>query len=213
MVRKTLYCYLFCFVISSILDIKLAFWFVLIGFVLSPFYYKYKNEKKESEEKIIEQSCKRTETICANIVEIENECSWGEYTYWVICEYWCRGEKFIFRSMPVTYELNLSVGQEIEVMVEPDDYTNYYVRLNDYIILPEQREGVKVGKMYFISENMWGKSKEKQVFIGILLIALWGCLMAMWLFFQKGLINLEEIRVIGLLLCVLLVITRKKVGW
>lgn len=213
MVKKMLYYYLFCFVISSILDIKLAFWCILIGFVLSPFYYKYKSVKKESEEKITEQSCKRTETICANVIEIEKECSWGEYTYWVICEYWCRGEKFIFRSIPVTYELNLSVGQEVEVMVEPENYTNYYVILNDFIILPEHREGVKVGKMYFISENLWGRSAEKQVFIGVLLIVFFLGLMVMWYFAQKGILSFGEVRAIGLLGCVLIVVIRKKVGW
>ena len=92
-------------------------------------------------------------------------------------------------------------------------FTYYYVMLNDYIILPEQREGVKVGKMYFISENMWGRSKEKQVLMGSLLLFSVGFLMVMWFPLEKGLINLDEMRVIILLLCALITIIRKKVGW
>ena len=89
------------FIVSSLFDIKL----VLVAMIVLPFYLKYRNRKKALETLEEERINKRDTVILAKIKDIEIDCKWGENSYCVLCEYWSGSETFMFRSMPVKYEL------------------------------------------------------------------------------------------------------------
>lgn len=207
--NKVLNKFLPVFIVSYLFDIKL----VLVAMIVLPFYLKYRNRKKELEAFEEERSNKRDTVILAKIKDIEIDCKWGENSYCVLCEYWSGSETFMFRSMPVKYELNLSVGQEIEVMVEENDLSNYYVMLNEYIILPDKKEGHKVGGMYFMSEDVWGRSKEKQILAGCLAMGYMIYVMILLAMGIKKIISLTQMRALGLLGLAVIYVVKKQVDW
>lgn len=178
-----------------------------------PFYLKYRNKKQRLEEFEEEQINKRDKVVLAKIKDIEVDCKWGENLYCVVCEHWSGSETVKFRSMPVKYELNLSVGQEIEVMVENDNLSNYYVLLNEYIILPEKKDGFKIGGMYFMSEDLWGRSKEKQILAGCLILGYVFGLTILFAWSKEKNVSLTQLRVIVLLVLALMYVIKKKVDW
>lgn len=186
----------------------------LIGLILIPIYFKYKRNrinKWVEEQEVIN---KRTKTIVAKVVSVEKECKWGKNSYWVICEYVFDDEKYTFYSIPVKYALNLAIRQNIDVLVEPGNLSNYYVVLNDYINFTESNsEAIKIGKVYLCNEGIRGRSREKQIISSC--VAILGVLIVLLLVFlsMKDVFSLIQIRVISLALLVIIFIIRKKVDW
>lgn len=77
---------------------------------------------------------KRTKSITAQVTEFARESINGTNMTSVFCEYWEAEQVYVFQSIPITDNLQLAVGDLIEVFVAPDDYTNYYVSINTHII-------------------------------------------------------------------------------
>lgn len=199
------------FIAINFWDVKIAIWGCLLGIVLFPFYLVYKKKKNKAEELLIE---KRTKTISAQVTNIEKESRWGEDSYCVVCEYWFGSEKFTFRSIPVKYELDLSVGQEVAVMVEPNDFSNYYVILNDFINVTDlNREAVKIGKLSVLPEHMNGLTREKQLFIVGWMVLTFAIIFTIDFLLFQGALTKTQVRVICLLIGGVILSVRKKVGW
>lgn len=211
MIRKIMYVYLILFMIVSLIDFRIAFWVIIFGVIGFPIYYKYLKEKM----KIVEvQFSKRNKTIWAKVIDIEIERKWGENYYCVICEYWHCGEKYIFRSIPVGFEVKLSVGQKIEVMVEESNLSNYYVMLNDYIIISETKyENVKIGKFDLVNLESKGVSKEKQRISVCVVLAAVMLLIVLNVLCLNGVFNLGQVHEISIIVIVVVAIVRKEVGW
>lgn len=202
------------FVIYFFFDIRLALLGGGISLIGLPFYYEYKKGKDKEMQVESEQAERRTDIIQANIVDIEKKCQWGENSYCVVCEYLSGSEKFVFRSMQVKYELDLSVGQKIDVLIEPDNLANYYVMLNDYINLAKpQMEGVKIGKAFLLPENLRGITKEKQIYIGVSIFLDILILFALGVLCYRKIITLFQFKVICLVIGACALFARKKVGW
>lgn len=84
-----------------------------------------------------EMANKRTISITVCVTEFERKNVDGVSMTSVFCEYWQNGQLYIFKSVPTPYNLQLAVGDSIEVFVDPEDFSNYYVSINAHIIYKE----------------------------------------------------------------------------
>ena len=90
----------------------------------------------------------RTKNLTASVTEIrECECE-GIIKRYIYCEYWKNQKLYIFQSVPTAYSLQLSVGDSIQVKVEPDNYKNYYVSINNYIVYDQNEQNLPSKEKY-----------------------------------------------------------------
>ena len=185
----------------------------MLGILFLPFYLKDRSKKNEVQQNEIENIEKRTEKIFAIVTELVKNTKYGEDFYCVVCEHWSGSETFRFRSIPSKYELNLTVGQEIEVMVEPGNLSNYYVMINEYIKIAKLDEEVKFGTMSILPEHMKNLPKEKKYFLIKIFVVLALILMIIIFLLFQGIVTKTQVRLMTLLICVVVLIIRKRVEW
>ena len=99
-------------------------------------------------------------------------------------------------------------------MVEPNDFSNYYVILNDFINVTDlNREAVKIGKLSVLPEHMNGLTREKQLFIVGWMVLTFAIIFTIDFLLFQGALTKTQVRVICLLIGGVILSVRKKVGW
>lgn len=94
----------------------------------------------------------RTKSITASVTDVRECEEEGIIKRYIHCEYWENEKLYIFQSVATPYCLQLSVGDSIQVKVEPDNYKNYYVSINNYIMYNQ------------IEQNLYSKEKYKKMY-------------------------------------------------
>lgn len=126
-------------------------------------------EEKMNDTRYLENELaeKRTKVINAYVTQIQTECVSGIMKSIVICEFIEGGNTYTFYSMPVAEKLCLAKGSPIDVWVDPQDWSNYYVSINDYIVWEESVEYIpqmqNSPRFTLVNEQYQGLSQEKQM--------------------------------------------------
>lgn len=128
-----------CFVILTLLKgLKSAFVGSIIVFLACR---GYELQHRKCQEK------KRSKYVTANVLAIESDNQNGHETYSVVCGCNHFGKKYMFQSLFTPFALNVDIGQEIEVLVDPKDYSNYYVsKKNSIDLVPDTLQDVEPEK-------------------------------------------------------------------
>lgn len=69
-------------------------------------------------------------SICATVIEKKKTLCDGQWREYVVCNYIDEsGKEFLFESEKLPNQIMLSKGEMVQVMVDPKDYSSYFVQL------------------------------------------------------------------------------------
>ena len=162
-----------------------------------------------------DSALKRTKRIIAIVTEFGRINNSGIEMIYVFCEYWENEQLYIFESVPTPYNLQLAVGDTIEVFIAPDDYSNYYVSINNCAIDRDVEfhrcEGDVGEKEVNTWQNILG-SDEKEVNLTIVRCACILLALFVWFLGVKHYINIFESTILTIVLVVLLTRVESKIA-
>lgn len=211
--KRDAYYYLYmAFIIRSMADVKILAVCLIVGVVLLPFYLIKKSEKRKREEREEQLANMRTKTVLAVITDIEAECKMGENSYTVVCEYRASNQKYMFQSMKVKDELELKIGQEIEVVIQPDNPDNHYVSINEYL-RKAKYEPVMIRGIPLLKGDLQAHSEEKQIFITFFISVIYIACTFICLSLYYNIITPTQTRALIIILYVFIRFVKRKVDW
>lgn len=107
--------------------------FVLIVIKFAFSLLKFKNNQIEKND--IKAESLRTICIEAKIIKIIVESDAESDYLKIVCEYKDKnGRKRIFRSPKIIGKTRYKEGDQVEIMVEPENFNNYYIKVYDILI-------------------------------------------------------------------------------
>lgn len=196
-----------CFVILTLLKgLKSAFVGSIIVFLACR---GYELQHRKCQEK------KRSKYVTANVLAIESDNQNGHETYSVVCGCNHFGKKYMFQSLFTPFALNVDIGQEIEVLVDPKDYSNYYVDIGNYIIIDEKSVSniSKKNSIDLVPDTLQDVEPEKQrVMIIVLVIGCFSIVLSTLLAANQLISDCAYMAILGMAI-LFVFMAKDTVGW